>query len=115
MVDVRDVADIHVKAMESPTANGQKYLAISGRAHEIDPASSGVCDFVSMVSASDILRKNLPAEKTAKLPTRTLPNFVMRAAGYFDPVVGVCLPDLGKELAGSFAKARAELGWQPGP
>ncbi|KAK4619652.1 Phenylacetaldehyde reductase [Fulvia fulva] len=113
MVDVRDVADLHIKVMESPKTHAQKYLAISGRADEIEPASNCVCEFVSMVRAADILRKNLPAEKTSKLPTRTLPNFVMRAAGYFDPVVGVCLPDLGKELAGSFVKARSELGWQP--
>ncbi|EME88469.1 uncharacterized protein MYCFIDRAFT_126000 [Pseudocercospora fijiensis CIRAD86] len=100
MVDVRDCADLHIKALESSRANGQRYLAISGREEEV-------------ASESCILRNGLPADKTKKVPTRKLPNFVMRAAGYFDPVVGVCLPDLGKELAGSFEKARRELGWQP--
>ena len=112
MVDARDVADLHIRAMESPAANGQRYLAISGRSNEVDSEDS-VCEFVNMLESGDILRKGLPAEKTGKIPTRTLPNFVMRAAGYFDPVVGVCLPDLGKELAGSFAKAKKELGWEP--
>lgn len=115
MVDVRDVAELHIRSMECPTTNGQRYLAITGRADEVDAAKNGLCDFVNMLSSAEILRKGLPAEKTGKIPTRTLPNFVMRAAGYFDPVVGVCLPDLGKELAGSFAKARSDLGWTPRP
>lgn len=113
MVDARDVADLHIRAMESSAANGQRYLAISGRSHELEAGKDSVCDFVNMILSGDILRQGLPEEKTGKIPTRTLPNFVMRAAGYFDPVVGVCLPDLGKELAGSFAKARRELGWEP--
>ncbi|USW51021.1 Putative NAD-dependent epimerase/dehydratase, NAD(P)-binding domain superfamily [Septoria linicola] len=112
MVDVRDVAELHVKAMESEAANGQRYLAISGTSKEVE-SQDAVCDFVSMISSAEILRNGLPVERTSKIPTRTLPNFVMRAAGYFDPVVGVCLPDLGKELAGSFAKARKELDWKP--
>ncbi|KXS97873.1 hypothetical protein AC578_5032 [Pseudocercospora eumusae] len=112
MVDVRDCADLHVKALESAKANGQRYLAISGRTEEVVSENS-VCDFVDIFACAEILRNGLPADKTKKIPTRKLPNFVMRAAGYFDPVVGVCLPDLGKELAGSFEKARRELGWQP--
>ncbi|KAF7192227.1 Tetraketide alpha-pyrone reductase 2 [Pseudocercospora fuligena] len=112
MVDVRDCADLHIKALENEKANGQRYLAISGRAEEVT-SENGVCNFVDIITCAEILRNGLAADKTKKIPTRKLPNFVMRAAGYFDPVVGVCLPDLGKELAGSFQKARRELEWEP--
>ncbi|PIA92275.1 putative oxidoreductase [Cercospora beticola] len=114
MVDARDVADLHVLATESEKANGQRYLAITGTEEEVN-SESAVCNFVTVMRSAEILREELPKEKTGKIPTRTLPNFVMRAAGYFDPVVSVCLPDLGKELAGSFRKARDELGWKPRP
>ncbi|KAF2212139.1 hypothetical protein CERZMDRAFT_41870 [Cercospora zeae-maydis SCOH1-5] len=114
MVDARDVADLHVLAMESEKASGQRYLAISGTEEEVN-SESAVCNFVTVMRSAEILRDGLPKEKTGKIPTRTLPNFVMRAAGYFDPVVSVCLPDLGKELAGSFKKSRDELGWKPRP
>ncbi|KXT18031.1 hypothetical protein AC579_4595 [Pseudocercospora musae] len=112
MIDVRDCAELHIKVLESSKANGQRYLAISGRAEEV-ASENGVCGFVDILTCAEILRNGLPADKTKKIPTRKLPNFVMRAAGYFDPVVGVCLPDLGKELAGSFEKAKRELGWRP--
>lgn len=112
IVDVRDVADLHLRAMISEKANGQRYLAISGRADELQREDM-VCEFVDIMAAADFLRENLPKDKIGKIPTRKLPNFVMRAAGYFDPVVSICLPDLGKESSGSSAKARRELGWKP--
>jgi nucleoside-diphosphate-sugar epimerase len=112
MVDVRDVADLHIHAMESPKANGQRYLAIAG-SKTSTTETEDVCDFVDIKTSAEILRNGLPAENTQKITTRMIANWVMRLASWFDPVVTLCLPDLGKELAGSNAKARRDFQWKP--
>ncbi|EGP82809.1 uncharacterized protein MYCGRDRAFT_77663 [Zymoseptoria tritici IPO323] len=113
MVDVRDVAELHVRAMESEKANGQRYLAIARCTSNSTSEAQDVCNFVDIVTSADILRKGLPAENTKKITKLMIPNWVMRMASWFDPVVNLCLPDLGKELAGSNAKARRDFQWEP--
>jgi nucleoside-diphosphate-sugar epimerase len=109
-VDARDVADLHLRAMESSVADGQRYLAIaSSKTSE----NKEICDFVDVKTSAEILRAGLPAEVTKNITTRMIANWVMRLASWFDPVVTLCLPDLGKELAGSNAKARRDLQWDP--
>lgn len=95
--------------MESPTANGQRYLAIAN----LNTKEAETCEFVDIKTSADVLRNGLPAENTQKITTRMIANWVMRLASWFDPVVTLCLPDLGKELAGSNAKARRDLQWDP--
>ena len=48
-----------------------------------------------------------------KVPTRELPNFVVRLAALADPTVKLILPELGKRKNGSGAKAMGVLGWKP--
>jgi dihydroflavonol-4-reductase len=99
IVDVRDVADLHLRAMTHPAAKGERFLAAAG-------------DFLSLLEISQALRARLGA-RAKRAPTRSLPNWVMRAAALFNPTVRGLLPELGKTRNGSHEKARRLLGWAP--
>ncbi len=98
-VDVRDVADLHLKAMISPAANGQRFLATSGKA-------------ISMLDIADMLRAGLGAQAT-KVPTRELPSWLIRTIALFNPKVRLVVPHLGMVKEASHEKAGRLLGWQP--
>lgn len=99
VVDVRDVADLHLRAMTDPAARGERFLATAG-------------DFLSVAGIAAILRSELgPAAR--RVPSRTLPNWLVRLAALADPAVRQILPDLGKHKNASSAKARRLLGWNP--
>jgi nucleoside-diphosphate-sugar epimerase len=98
-VDVRDVADLHIRAMTEPAAKGERFLAVAG-------------DFMSMLDMSKALRAALgPA--ASKAPTRELPDFAVRLFSLLDPAVKQILPELGKRKNASNEKARRLLGWTP--
>ena len=99
VVDVRDVADLHLKCMTDPAACGERFLAIGG-------------DFVSVRQIAQMLKDGV-GELARKVPTRSLPNWLMRMAGLFDPQVKGILPELGKHKNASNEKARRLLGWTP--
>jgi nucleoside-diphosphate-sugar epimerase len=48
-----------------------------------------------------------------KVPTRRLPDWVLRAIAIFDPTVRQVVPELGNEKRASNEKARRVLGWTP--
>ncbi len=99
-VDVRDTADLHIRAMTSPEAGGKRFIA------------SG--PFLWMSDIADILRAELP-EEGAKAPTRTVPKPVIRLMGLFDPALRAIVGDIGKESHFSAAQAKDILGWQARP
>ena len=99
VIDVRDVADLHVRAMTDPAARGERFLAASG-------------DFVSVRQIAQMLKDGM-GERARKVPTRALPNWLMRAVGLFDSQVKGILPELGKRKNASNEKARRLLGWAP--
>lgn len=98
LVDVRDVSDLHNRAMLAPNAAGQRYIAVSS--------------FEWMIDVAKMLKATYPDRK---IPTSQLPDFMLRLTGMFDPVVRSRLFELGKRRDASSAKARAELGWSPRP
>ena len=98
-VDVRDVADLHLKAMTDPAARGERFLATGG-------------DFVSVRQIAQILKENL-GDAARKVPIRPLPNWLLRFVALFDPQVRAVLPELGKHKNSSNEKARRLLGWSP--
>ena len=98
-VDVRDVADLHLRAMTDPAAKGERFLAVSG-------------DFISMLEVGNILRDRMGMQ-ARKVPTRELPNWLVRIASLRDPAVKQILPELGKRRNATNAKARRVLGWTP--
>jgi nucleoside-diphosphate-sugar epimerase len=98
-VDVRDVADLHLKAMTDPAARGERFLATGG-------------DFVSVRQIAQMLRDGV-GEAARKVPTRALPNWLMRVVALYDPQVRGVAPELGKHKNASNEKARRLLGWAP--
>jgi len=99
LVDVRDVADLHLRAMTNPAAKGERFLAVAG-------------DFVSMRDIALALKKRM-GDAAKKVPTRELPNWVVRVASLFDPAVKQILPELGKPKNATNEKAKRVLGWAP--
>ncbi len=99
VVDVRDVADLHLRALRHPAANGERFLAVAG-------------DFISMAGIAKVLKRHMGAA-AKRVPTRELPNWVVRLAALRDPAVKVISPELGKKKNGSNEKARRLLGWTP--
>ncbi len=100
VVDVRDLADLEVRAMTAPQAAGQRYI--------------GSGPFVSMSDIARIL-KDLPGPLARKVPTRKLPDWLVRLVGLFDSEVRGQLFELGKVRRPSSAKSQKELGWSPRP
>jgi nucleoside-diphosphate-sugar epimerase len=99
LVDVRDVADLHIRAMTAPAAKGERFLAVSG-------------GFLSMIEIATALRRRLgPLAK--RVPTREFPNWLVRLAALRDPAVRALLPELGKTKNATGEKARRLLGWSP--
>jgi nucleoside-diphosphate-sugar epimerase len=97
VVDVRDVAALHLLAMQHPAAKGERFLCAAG-------------DFMSLLEIAGVLRRRLGAAGS-RAPRRELPNWLLRAVGLFHPAAREILPELGKRKNGSSAKARSMLGW----
>jgi nucleoside-diphosphate-sugar epimerase len=99
-VDVRDVADLHIKAMLAPGAGGERYIAVT--------------EFLWLAEVAAVLRREL-GDGAKKVPTRKVPDLLVKVMGRFDPSVRSIVNQLGKKLTYSSAKARTELGWSPRP
>lgn len=99
-VDVRDVADLHLKAMINPAASGERFLATAG-------------DFVSIRQIAQILKEHVDRAVARKIPTRSLPTWFMRLVGLFDAQVKGVVPELGKHKNASNEKAHRLLDWTP--
>jgi nucleoside-diphosphate-sugar epimerase len=99
VVDVRDVADLHIRAMTHTAAKGERFLAVAG-------------DFMLIHDIAKVL-KNRMGEAGKKVPTRQLPNWLVRIAALRDPAVKQILPELGKLKNGTNEKAKRLLGWTP--
>ncbi|MBB5632718.1 dihydroflavonol-4-reductase [Cryobacterium mesophilum] len=98
-VDVRDVADLHVRAMTNPAAAGERFLA----------TSDGV---LTVPQLAQILRDQL-GEAARKVSTFVLPNWMVRTAALFDPSLREIARRLGNHREVSNAKAKSLLGWEP--
>jgi nucleoside-diphosphate-sugar epimerase len=99
IIDVRDVADLHLLAMTKPEAKRERFICIS-------PPSMSVLDM------SLALREKL-GDAAKRCPTRVLPNFVLKMIAWFDPTVALIVPELGKNKPMTNEKAKKMLGWEP--
>jgi len=97
-VDVRDVADAHLRAMDVPEAAGQRFILA------IEHAWFG--------EIADILDEHL-RERGYRIPTRRLPGFVLRLAALFDKTTRLVVPEIGLRMDVSNERAKRVLGWQP--
>lgn len=99
IVDVRDVADLHLRAMVDPAANGERFLATTGHS-------------LWMVEIAKLLKERMgPA--ASRVSTRALPNLVIRAIAMTNPAMKGLIPLLGAEMDASGEKAQRLLGWKP--
>jgi nucleoside-diphosphate-sugar epimerase len=99
LVDVRDVADLQIRAMSDPAAGGKRLLAVRS--------------FEWMAEVAEILRDQL-GEEAPKVPKRSVPDLMVRAMGLFDPGIRSVTGQLGRRQEYSSAAAEA-LGWAPRP
>ena len=99
VVDVRDVADLHLTAMTHPEAAGERFLAVAG-------------EFVSMRDIGLMLKRRL-GDAARRVPTGELPDWLLRVVAVFDKSVGQIVPELGKRKNATADKARRLLGWSP--
>ena len=99
VVDVRDVADLHLRAMTHPAARGERFIATSG-------------DVMSMLAIATILRERL-GDAARKVPTRELPSWLVRVAARFDRTLKTVVPLLDSTRRATSAKAERLLEWRP--
>ncbi len=99
VVDVRDVVDLHLRAMTAPEAAGQRFLAVAG-----EP--------ISVHAMALALRSSL-GHSAARVPARTAPAWVFRALALAAPPAREIVPMLNTVRRASSAKARTVLGWSP--
>jgi len=100
IVDVRDVADLQIRAMTSPEAGGERFIATA--------------EFHWMPEVAEVLRNRL-GKAAAKVPKRTVPNLVVRGMAIFDPSIRSILGQLDRKIEASSEKAKTRLGWAPRP
>jgi len=97
---VRDIADLHIRAMTNPAADGERFIGTN------DGSS------ISILDIAQILKKNRPKE-AKKAPTRELPNWLIHGVAFFDPSIRQILPELGHVVQISNEKSKRVLGWTP--
>jgi dihydroflavonol-4-reductase len=100
-VDVRDVSSLHLLAMTSPAAVGERFIATAGHS-------------LWMREIGAILRDRL-GERAAKVPTKEMPLPVARGLAKVNPQMRSLRAILGRNLDATSAKAERLLGWKPRP
>jgi dihydroflavonol-4-reductase len=100
VVDVRDVAELHLRALTAPGLAGERFIA-SGR-------------FMKLREIADVLRAQL-GPQAHRVPTRNLPDWVVRVAALFNPVARAVVGELGSVRHQDASHAKAVLGWAARP
>lgn len=98
IVDVRDVSAAHIAAMMAPEAAGERILLVEAN--------------LDLSEIASILREVQP-ERASHIPTRHVPNWMVRLMSKFSPSLGHILPDLGRRRRLSNRKMLKVLGIEP--
>jgi dihydroflavonol-4-reductase len=98
MVDVRDVARLHVKAMTANGAAGKRFIAASA-----EP--------VEMATVASVLKE----AGYTKVPSRKAPTVLLKIMGFFDREVKGMLPFIGKAASFDNRATFEALQWKPTP
>jgi nucleoside-diphosphate-sugar epimerase len=98
MVDVRDVAAMHLAAMTTPEAAGKRFVCATEHAWMIDVAR--------------ILDRHFRS-RGYRIPLRELPGWSLRVLALFDKTMRVVVNDYDKRQDVSSERARRILGWKP--
>lgn len=99
IIDVRDVADLHIRAMVHPEAKGQRFLALAGGK-------------ISLPDVAQLLKTKMP-EISGKVSTKVLPDWLVRISALFNPKAKAIASMLKASRNVSNEKARRILGWSP--
>ena len=99
-VDVRDVADLHIRAMTSPEAGGERFVANTR--------------WLWLSDVGQVLRERL-GPRAGKVPTRIAPDLLVRMMAVFDGGIRSFKSSLGKRTEYQTTKAQDLLGWSPRP
>ncbi|MET3564984.1 dihydroflavonol-4-reductase [Leifsonia sp. 563] len=100
IVDVRDVAALHLLAMTRPQAAGQRFLAIAG-------------EVMSAQEVALLIRGHLGEAAGRRVSTKLMPEWMLRAVAPFSRRVRDSLPDIGTARRATAQKAITVLGWAP--
>lgn len=98
LVDVRDVAELHRRAMATPAASGQRFLATAG------------CR--SYLEIAQALRSMFPV-RARRAPRVRMPDWGVRLFALVDREARGILNELGQHRACSHARATTLLDWYP--
>lgn len=99
VVDVRDVADLHIRAMITPEAKGQRFIATADGQ-------------ISMPEIAALLKSRQP-EISQKVSTKKVPDWVLNFASLFNAKAkqGLVLLKMNRNVSNK--KAKEILGWKP--
>jgi dihydroflavonol-4-reductase len=100
IVDVRDVADMHVRCLNAPNMAGERFLC------------SG--PFLWMRDIAAILKEGL-GDQARKVPSRRLPDWLVKVTAWFDPLIRQVVGELGRTRDADTSHAKAVLGWEARP
>ena len=100
IVDVRDVADLHVRALTAHGIAGERFIAAG--------------PFMKLIDVARVLKAQMPAD-ARKVPTRTLPDWLVRVSALFNPMIRQITGELGNVRDADAGHALAMLGWQTRP
>lgn len=92
-VDVRDVAEMHLRALQRPETAGKRYLSVAG--------SLGMVDMGRTLKA---------AYPTRRIPTMKAPVLLLKILSLFDAQIRSILPSLGRHYRVSNARAVKDMG-----
>ncbi len=92
MVDVRDVAEAHLRALQRPTTVGARIACTD-----------------ALMTLPEMARALKDAYPNRRIATRTAPQFLLRIFAIFDPQIRAILPIIGKFNYISNARARNDL------
>lgn len=99
VVDVRDLADLHIRAMTNPAAKDERFLALS--------------DGVTSLPEIAVFLKSQLGAKGEKISTKKLPDWLVKIAALFNPQAKALVPMVSRYRDASNEKAKRLLGWQP--
>ncbi len=99
VVDVRDVADLHIRAMENPNANGERFIA----------SANGQ---ISLKEMAELIRDTRP-EVAKKVARRNLPDWALKIASAVNEQANESLFMSKMNRNVSNNKAKTILNWKP--
>nr|WP_299415417.1 aldehyde reductase [uncultured Emticicia sp.] len=96
MSDVRDIAYIHVKALENEKANGNRFIVTTEKSHNFQE-----------------IAKILKANGYRKISTTLAPTFLLKFMANFDDEAKGMLPFIGNTIEADITLTRSTFNWNP--